>query len=158
LNERPVQPAELDRRARSRLLYRSFGIIVNPITELVMPKVTLIVLSDPANGEEALGRVFNALAAAYDFKRSNHPVQIVFQGTGTRWPTVLADPEHPAHGLYEAVADTVAGASAGCAAVFGATDDLRQQELPLITDNPVPGTPGLPSLVEYSGAGPVLTF
>jgi hypothetical protein len=123
-----------------------------------MPKATVIVLSDPAGGEEALGRVFNALAAAYDFKRSGRPVQLVFQGTGTRWPTVLARPEHPAHPLYQAVADTVAGASAGCAAVFGATEGLRREGLLSISDNPVPGTPGLPSLVEYVSDGPVLTF
>lgn len=120
-------------------------------------KTTIIVLSDPANGEEAFGRVFNALAATYDFKRRNRPVQLVFQGAGTRWPGVLAKPEHPAHGLYVAVGDTIAGASAGCATVFGANDDLAQHGIPLITDNPVPGTAGLPSLVEYS-AGPVLTF
>lgn len=123
-----------------------------------MPIATIIILSDPANGDEALGRVFNALAAAYDFKRRNRPVQLVFQGTGTRWPSALAKPEHPAHGLYEAVQDTVAGASGGCAAVFGASEDLRQQGVPVIVDNPVPGTPGLPSLVEYTSAGPVLTF
>ena len=122
-----------------------------------IPKTTIIVLSDPANGEEALGRVFNALAATYDFKRRNRPVQLVFQGAGTRWPHVLAKPEHPVHGLYLAVGDTIAGASAGCATVFGASEDLRQHGIPLIADNAVPGTAGLPSLVEYS-AGPVLTF
>lgn len=123
-----------------------------------MPTATVIILSDPAGGEEALGRVFNALAAAYDFKRRGRPVRLVFQGTGTRWPTVLARPEHPAHGLYEAVADTVAGASAGCAVVFDATEDVRRERLPFIGDNPVPGTPGLPSLVTYVADGPVLTF
>ena len=123
-----------------------------------MPKATIIVLSDPAGGDEALGRLFNALAAAYDFKRNRRPVQLVFQGAGTRWPTVLAKPEHPAHGLYALVADTVAGASAGCAVVFHSAEDVRREGLPSISDNPVPGTPGLPSLVEYLSAGPVLTF
>ena len=123
-----------------------------------MPIATIIVLSDPAGGEEALGRVFNALAAAYDFKRNNRPVQLVFQGTGTRWPGVLTNPEHPAHALYEAVADTVAGASAGCAAVFGTAEAVGRNSLPAIDDNPVPGTPGLPSLVAYTSNGPVLTF
>ena len=32
-------------------------------------KTAIVVLSDPNGGEEALGRVFNALAAAYDFKQ-----------------------------------------------------------------------------------------
>ena len=123
-----------------------------------MPQTTIIVLSDPSGGDEALGRLFNALAAAYDFKRHERPVQLVFQGTGTRWPGVLANPEHPAHGLYEAVADTVAGASAGCAVVFGASDDVRDEGLPFIGTNAVPGTPGLPSLVEYTTNGQVLTF
>ena len=123
-----------------------------------MPTTTIIVLSDPNGGEEALGRVFNALAAAYDFKRRQRPVQLVFQGTGTRWPSVLGAPDHPVHALYEAVEDTVAGASAGCATVFGARDDVERERLSLITDNPVPGTPGLPSLAQFVTDGPVLTF
>ena len=123
-----------------------------------MPTTTIIVLSDPNGGEEALGRVFNALAAAYDFKRQQRPVQLVFQGTGTRWPSVLGAPDHPVHALYEAVEDTVAGASAGCATVFGARDDVERERLSLITDNPVPGTAGLPSLAQFVADGPVLTF
>jgi len=123
-----------------------------------MSKATIIVLSDPNGGEEALGRVFNALAAAYDFKRHERPVQLVFQGTGTRWAALLADPGHPVHALYKAVEDTVAGASAGCAVVFGAEAGVERAGLPLIADNPVPGTAGLPSLVQYVSDGPVLTF
>lgn len=123
-----------------------------------MSKTTLIVLSDPSGGEEALGRVFNALAAAYDFKRQHRPVQLVFQGAGTRWPGLLGKPEHPAHALYQAVEDTVGGASAGCAVVFGAQDDVQREGLALIAHNPVPGTQGLPSLVQYLSDGPVLTF
>ena len=123
-----------------------------------MSTTTIIVLSDPTSGEEALGRVFNALAAAYDFKRQQRPVQVVFQGTGTRWPKVLATPDHPVHALYNAVHDTVAGASAGCCTVFGARDDVEGEGLALIANNPVPGTPGLPSVAQFISAGPVLTF
>lgn len=123
-----------------------------------MSKATIIVLSDPNGGEEALGRVFNALAAAYDFKSQDHPVEIVFQGTGTRWASLLAQPDHPVHALYKAVEDTVAGASAGCATVFGARDDVEREGLTLVADNAVPGTAGLPSLVRYLSEGPVLTF
>jgi hypothetical protein len=83
-----------------------------------MSKASIIVLSDPNGGEEALGRVFTALAAAYDFKLQQRPAQLVFQGTGTCWASVLANPEHPAHALYKAVEDSIAGASAGCAAVY----------------------------------------
>lgn len=123
-----------------------------------MSKTTIIVLSDPSGGDEAVGRVFNALAAAYDFKRQQRPVQVVFQGAGTRWASVLAAPDHPVHALYTAVVDTVAGASAGCSAVFGARDDVEREGLSLIAANPVPGTAGLPSLVQFISDGPVLTF
>lgn len=123
-----------------------------------MSNTTIVVLSDPNAGEEALGRVFNALAAAYDFKTRQQPVQIVFQGTGTRWPRVLSAPDHPAHALYRAVADTIAGASAGCSAVFDARDSIEQAGLQFISDNAVPGTPGLPSLAQYASQGSILTF
>jgi hypothetical protein len=56
------------------------------------------------------------------------------------------------------VEDVVEGASAGCAAVFGASDELERAGVPLLTANAVPGTPGLPSLVAYLDDGPVLTF
>jgi len=123
-----------------------------------MPRTTIIVMSDPHAGEEAFGRMFNALAAAYDFKRRNHPVRLVFQGTGTRWASLLARPDHPAHALYKAVEDTLGGASAGCAAVFGAQAGVEREGLALIADNAVPGTPGLPSVAQYVADGPVLTF
>ena len=123
-----------------------------------MSKTTIIVLSDPNGGDEALGRVFNALAAAYDFKTRQRPVQVVFQGTGTRWASVLAKSDHPVHALYKAVEDTVGGASSGCADFFGAKPDIEREGLALIADNAVPGTAGLPSLVQYLADGPVLTF
>ncbi len=119
----------------------------------------IVVLADPNGGEEALGRVFNALSAAYDFKQKQRDVQIVFQGTGTRWIGLLADPSHPAHAVYQAVADRVAGVSSGCADIFGARGDAERRGVPLLTANAVPGTSGLPSLEAYVSNGyTVLTF
>ncbi len=110
-------------------------------------KTAVIVYSDPKNGgEESLGRVFNALAATYDFKQQGDEVTLLFQGAGTRWVGELSKQDHPAHELYEAVRDKVAGVSCGCADVFGATADVEKQGLELIKDNAVPGTTGLPSL------------
>ncbi len=110
-------------------------------------KTAVIVYSDPKNGsEESLGRVFNALAATYDFKQQGDEVTLLFQGAGTRWVGELSQKDHPAHELYEAVRDKVAGVSCGCAAVFGATAEVEKQGLELIKDNAVPGTSGLPSL------------
>src|SRR4029079_743792 len=70
-------------------------------------KTAIVVLSDPRAGEEALGRLFNALAATYDFKQKDQDVQLIFQGTGTRWAGLLTKTDHPAHTLYKAVADKV---------------------------------------------------
>jgi DsrE/DsrF/DsrH-like protein len=122
-------------------------------------KTAIVVLSDPRAGEEALGRLFNALAAAYDFKQRHQDVQLIFQGTGTRWTGLLTKSDHPAHALYKAVQDTVAGVSAGCATIFGAREDAERNGFSMITNNPVPGTPGLPSLASYVADGySILTF
>lgn len=121
-----------------------------------MSKTAIVVLSEPkAGSDEALGRVFNALAAAYDFKTAGEDVKIQFQGAGTRWPEVLQKEDHPGNALYKAVEDKIEGISCGCADVFGA----EASGLDLITDNQVPGTTGLPSLVKLQNEGySILTF
>lgn len=123
-------------------------------------KAAIVVLSDPKSGtEEALGRVFNALASAYDFKHSGDEVTVLFQGAGSRWIGELTKADHPAHQLFEAVKDTVAGVSCGCADVFGAREAVVASGFELITDNQVPGTTGLPSFQKLTQDGyTVLTF
>ncbi len=123
-------------------------------------KAAIVVLSDPKSGsEESLGRLFNALASAYDFKQRGDEVTVLFQGTGTRWIGEVSKAEHPAHDLFEAVKDIVAGVSCGCADVFGAREEAENSGFELIKDNPVPGTSGLPSLRELAADGyTVLTF
>lgn len=102
-------------------------------------KTAIVVFSDPKSGsDEALGRVFNALAAAYDIKHRNEHVEIVFQGAGTRWAGVLTQKDHPAYALYKAVEDRVVGVSCGCADVFGARADAEKNGFSLITTNQVP--------------------
>lgn len=121
-----------------------------------MEKTAIVILSDPTgDSEEALGRVFNALAAAYDFKKAGEAVKILFQGAGTRWPAHLQKEAHPVHALYKAVEDTIEGVSSGCATVF----DANPSGLDLIADNPVPGTSGLPSFRNLQQEGyTVITF
>jgi hypothetical protein len=123
-------------------------------------KAAILVLSDPKGGtDESLGRVFNALASAYEFKANKDEVTIIFQGAGSRWPVELSKPEHPVHGLFEEVKDKVAGISAGCANVFGAADGAKEKGFLLIRDNAVPGTDGLPSLRDLVEQGyTLLTF
>ena len=123
-------------------------------------KAAIIILSDPKSGtEEALGRVFNGLATAYDFKQQGDEVSVRFQGAGTRWIGELSKVDHPAHELFESVKDTVAGVSCGCADVFGANEEAEKSGFELIKDNPVPGTSGLASLRKLVADGfTVLTF
>lgn len=117
-------------------------------------KAAIIVMSDPAtNAQEALGRLFNALATAYDFKKHKDQVTLLFQGTGTRWAGELVKADHPAHALYKAVEETVAGVSCGCAEVFGAREAAERSGFDLIKNNPVPGTAGLPSLRALAAEG-----
>jgi len=123
-------------------------------------KAAILILSDPNHGkEEALGRLFNALATAFDYKQAGAQVQVMFNGTGTRWIAELSDPEHPAHGLFDAVKDTVAGVSCGCADVFGAAEDVEKSGFDYLTENAIPGTRGLPSLHRLASEGyTLLTF
>lgn len=123
-------------------------------------KVAILVLSDPNSGaDESLGRVFNALASAYDFKQSGDEVSIMFQGTGSRWIEALTKADHPAHKLFEAVKDTVAGVSCACSDVFGARESVTASGYELIAENLVPGTSGLPSLSKLVKEGyTILTF
>ena len=96
---------------------------------------------------------------AYDFKQGGDEVTILFHGAGTRWIGELTKAEHPAHTLFEEVRDEVAGASCGCADVFGATEEVEKSGFDLISENPVPGTSGLPSLRKLVSEGyAVLTF
>lgn len=123
-------------------------------------KAAIVDLSDPKTGsEEALGRLFNALAAAYDFKQKGDDVTLLFQGAGTRWAAQVTQEDHPAYALYKAVEDRVAGVSCGCADVFGAREEAERAGLDLIRNNPVPGTSGLPSLQSLAAEGrTVLVF
>lgn len=123
-------------------------------------KAAVIVLSDPKSGsEEALGRLFNALAATWEFKQRGDDVRLLFQGAGTRWAGELAKAEHPARALYRAVEDRVEGVSAGCAVAFGAGAGVEAAGLARLSDNPVPGTIGLPSLRGLAADGyQILTF
>jgi hypothetical protein len=117
-------------------------------------KAAIIIYSDPSHGgEEALGRAFNGLAAAYDFKQHGTEVAIYFQGTGTRWAGEISQQGHALHALYTAVSDSIAGVSCGCADVFGARTAAENNGFALVSDNRVPGTSGLPSIAQLSAQG-----
>lgn len=125
-----------------------------------MNKVAVVLLSDAKSGsDEAVGRLFNALAAVYDFKQRGDDVTLVFQGAGSRWAGELVNQEHPAYELFNSVKDKIAGVSCGCAEVFGATDGAEQCGLDLIRDNRVPNTSGIASIAKFNADGySVITF
>jgi len=117
------------------------------MTTTANDRTAIVVLSDPEyGGDEALGRTFNALALALDLDHAGREVEVIFQGAGTRWPGLLADPTHPVNSLFEAIRHTIAGASSGCALLFGAEHDLMASGINLLIDNPVPGTAGVAGL------------
>lgn len=117
-------------------------------------KTAIVILADPKSGtDEALGRLFNALALAAECRQEGDEVAVVFNGPGTRWPAELTKLSHPAHALYTSVRDVVHGASCGCAEVFGATESVRSCGVPMVHDNPLAGTAGLLSLRRYLADG-----
>jgi hypothetical protein len=116
-------------------------------------KTAIIILSDPKGGDEALGRVFNGLAVAQEAAQAGDTVEIVFNGAGTRWPAELAKVSHPANALYNAVRNSVKGASRGCAEVFGAADGVKSCGVPLLTEKALAGTPGISNLRRYLAEG-----
>ncbi len=117
---------------RKKSIARSFSAPVNESS-----KRPIVVFSDPKSGsEEALGRVFNALGAAYDYQQAGDDVKIIFQAAGTRWTVELIQPDHPAFSLFEAVKDNVAGASCGCAGVFSPRESVENAGLNMIKDSP----------------------
>ncbi len=125
-----------------------------------MSKTAIVVLADPkSGGDEAVGRLFNAMFVAYELKEKNQTVELIFQGAGVRWASEIVKPDHPAHALYEAVKDTVAGVCGGCADVFGAADDVRESGLKLVNEKAIPGTSGIIDLSKYLDEGyRLLTF
>lgn len=97
-------------------------------------KIAIIVLAD-TNTDEGLGRIVNALAAAGEYNKAGDQVNIVFTGTGTKWPSVLAKSDHPAHGLFEDVKSLVDGACGFCANAFGQTEAMKTYAIQLLADS-----------------------
>ena len=116
-------------------------------------KLAIIILSDPKNGDDALGRAFNALALAAEAQAAGDEVNVVFAGAGSRWPEQLSKLTHPANGLYTSVRASITGVSCGCAKVFGAEAGVRACELPQLKDHALPGTPGLAGIRHYLADG-----
>lgn len=125
-----------------------------------MSKTLIVLFSDPLHGgEEALGRLFNAIFLTLELKEKGQRVELLFQGTGTRWPSEIVKPAHPAHTLFQAVADKVAGICGGCADVFSANEGATTTGLAMLRDKAIPGTSGVADLSRYIDEGyRIVTF
>ncbi len=118
-------------------------------------KVAIAILSDPALGEESLGRVLNALVLATDLKQREAEVQIFFQGTGTRWVNLLEQADHPGFGLFQNLKQCKLGASSACAEVFKANITT----IPLLKEFDIPGLGSASSLATAMSNGfELITF
>lgn len=123
-----------------------------PTTPLM--KLAIVIMSDPANGsEESLGRAINAMALAHEHRSAGDEVALLFKGAGTRWPEQLSKLGHPANALYNAVRETVAGASCACAERYGATEGLKAAGVPVVNTTALPGTSGVLGLRPYLADG-----
>lgn len=118
-----------------------------------MTATAIVVFSDPKAGEEALGRLFNAMFLTLELKEKDQDVSLIFQGAGARWPAEIVKPGHPANALYRAVEDRVAGVCGGCADVFGAAEGAKNAGVRLIRDKNIPGTNGILDLSRYLDEG-----
>lgn len=119
-----------------------------------MSKTAIVLFSDPTHGgEEGLGRLFNAMFLTLELKEKGQTVELLFQGAGTRWPTEIVKPAHPAHALFQAIADKVAGICGGCADVFGATEAASATGIAMIREKAIPGTSGIADLSRYLDEG-----
>lgn len=118
-----------------------------------MSKTAIVVFSDPQAGDEALGRVFNAMFLTLELKEKDRETALIFQGAGARWPAELIKPAHPGNALYNAVRDKVAGVCGGCADVFGASEGLMGADVKVVRDKAIPGTNGILDLSRYLDEG-----
>ena len=98
-----------------------------------MNKVAIIVLAGKET-HEGLGRIANALEAAKEFKEAGDEVILIFDGAGTEWVGELSKEDHMLNPLYKAVKDRVKGACSFCADAFGAKEEIKRSEVPLLSE------------------------
>jgi hypothetical protein len=93
--------------------------------------LAVILLADTQSHDD-LGRVLNALTTVREAADSGDDVRLIFDGAGTGWVGVLAEPNHPLHQLYRSAWSNVGGACTSCAKVFGHTEAIEAARVPLL--------------------------
>lgn len=148
--------------ARSRPLAEPSTSIPTPLvtlrqTESCRPFATVGVITNgvPVHADALFGgqgarwvarvRQSDALVAAKEFKEAGDEVRVIFAGAATKWPGILADPDHRAHRAYREVADTVLGACGCCARAFEAEGSVEGAHVRLVDE--FQGHPSIRALV-----------
>ena len=110
-----------------------------------MPRIAVVVLADIESHADQ-GRGTNALELAKEASEGGDEVAIVFDGAGTRWVPLLADPETPQHRTFKAIEEHVLGACAFCAAAFHVKDEIKLTGVKLLSE--FEGHPSIRSLID----------
>ena len=118
-----------------------------------MIKAAVIVLADTETHGD-LGRVVNAMMTAKELIEAGDDVELLFDGAGTQWPGILADPDHKSHRLFAQVREVISGACAHCSRAFEAEEGVRRAELPFLEE--YKGHPSIRRLLQEGRQ--VLTF
>lgn len=98
-----------------------------------MPKIAIVLLA-AADTPEATGRMANALTTTREFHEAGDDVTLIFDGAGTTWIPVLADPEQKYHRLLEAVRPAIGGACLYCSRAYGVKDAVEAVGVPFLSD------------------------
>jgi hypothetical protein len=116
-------------------------------------KAAIVVLADTETHAD-LGRVYNAIETVKEFQEAGDEVTLLFDGAGTKWIGLLANPDHRLRRHFDTVKPTIAGACRFCAAAFGAKAEVEQSGIPLLGEYE-----GHPSLRKWVAQGyQVITF
>lgn len=97
-----------------------------------MNKLAIIVYTD-VEGQEALGRVMNALESAKEYKENGDSVTVIFDGAGTKWIPVLEDKSHTLHQLYRTVKPETKVCDY-CAETFDVHDEVTTHDVEIIAE------------------------
>lgn len=98
-----------------------------------MAKIGVVVLADTETHAD-LGRVVNAIETVKEAAEHNDEIKFIFDGAGTRWLPELANEEHDAHPLYQAVEGHITGACKFCSRAFGVRKEVEELGIPLLDD------------------------
>ena len=109
-----------------------------------MARIAVLVLAG-TDTKGDLGRVVNAFETANEFSGGDDDLQLIFDGAGTQWIEVLADPEHNYHDLYRDVKGAITGACQYCANAYGVKQSLQDEGITMLKENR--GHPSIRSLV-----------